>query len=147
MPDIRTRLPAPSAEAGSTTETASPLPARHIFIRDLVLAAEIGAHRHERGTNQRIRINVDLSVSEEGPAIADDLRNVVCYDEVVTGIRALAGAGHVNLVETLAERIAAMCLADMRVRRVRVRVEKLDVYPDAGSVGVEIERSNPSQLA
>jgi len=43
-------------------------------------------------------------------------------------------------VETLAERIAALCLDDARVRSVRIRVEKLDVFPDATSVGVEIER-------
>jgi 7,8-dihydroneopterin aldolase/epimerase/oxygenase len=114
---------------------------RRVFIHDLVLAAEIGAHRHERGASQRVRINVDLLVREDGP-IEDDLRNVVCYDEIATGIRAIVGAGHLNLVETLAERIAAMCLADARVRQARVRVEKLDVYADAGAVGVEVLRTN-----
>jgi dihydroneopterin aldolase len=44
------------------------------------------------------------------------------------------------LLETLAEEIAAICLQDGRVRSVRVRVEKLDIFPDAASVGVEIER-------
>jgi dihydroneopterin aldolase len=46
----------------------------------------------------------------------------------------------INLVETLADRIAAQCLADRRVLSATVRVEKLDVMPDAGAVGVEIER-------
>jgi dihydroneopterin aldolase len=55
-------------------------------------------------------------------------------------VRGLIGAGHVNLVETLAERIAEACLHDLRVHAVRVRVEKLDVFPDAVSAGVEIER-------
>ena len=43
-------------------------------------------------------------------------------------------------METLAERIATLCLREARIERVRVRVEKLDVYPEAASVGVEIER-------
>jgi 7,8-dihydroneopterin aldolase/epimerase/oxygenase len=130
-------------------ETASPGTStslggfRHVLVRDLVLACEIGALRHERGARQRVRINLDLSAREEPAPIADDLRNVVCYDEVVSAIRRLTAAGHMNLVETLAERIAELCLADARVRIARVRVEKLDVYPDAGSVGVEIERFNP----
>ena len=115
---------------------------RRVFIRDLLLDAEIGAHRHERGLRQRIRINVDLDVGEDGRAIEDDLRNVVCYDEIASGIRAIVRAGHVNLVETLAERIAAMCLADARIARVRVSIEKLDVYADAAAVGIEIERWN-----
>jgi 7,8-dihydroneopterin aldolase/epimerase/oxygenase len=116
---------------------------RRVLIRDLVLPCEIGVLRREQGAQQRVRINLDLAVREEPRPIEDDLRNVLCYDEIVSGVRAIVAAGHVNLVETLAERIAAMCLADQRVVRVRVRVEKLDVYPDAASVGVEISRGNP----
>jgi len=112
---------------------------RHVFIRDLVLTCRIGVHQHERVANQRVRINLDLSVEDPGQ-IDDDLDKVVCYGEIMTGIRHVVGAGHVNLVETLAERIAAMCLEDRRVRAARVRIEKLDVFPEAESVGVEIER-------
>lgn len=115
---------------------------RRILVRDLVLDCEIGVFRHERGARQRVRINLELAVREAEMPVADDLRNVVCYDEIVSGVRRLAEAGHVNLVETLAERIAELCLADARIRRAVVRVEKLDVYPDAASVGIEIDRIN-----
>lgn len=110
-----------------------------ILVRDLMLNARIGLHQHERVASQRIRVNLDLTVADEGP-IDDDYDKVVCYGELVTGVRHVVGGGHVNLVETLAERIAAMCLADRRVLGARVRVEKLDVFPEAESVGVEIER-------
>jgi dihydroneopterin aldolase len=116
---------------------------RHVFVRDLTLEAHIGVHQHEKLGPQRIRVNVDLAVHERDIAgMADDLAYVVCYEEVVSGIRRLVEAGHVNLVETLAERIAALCLQDRRVRLARVRVEKLDVFEDAASVGVEIERTS-----
>jgi len=65
---------------------------------------------------------------------------VVDYEVVTRDIRALVGAGHVMLVETLAERIAEQCLAYPRVQIARIRVEKLDVFADVGSVGVEIVR-------
>jgi 7,8-dihydroneopterin aldolase/epimerase/oxygenase len=114
---------------------------RHVFVRDLVLDANIGVHQHEKTGPQRIRVNVDLAVWEKDvDGIGDRLSNVVCYEQVVSGIRALVEKGHVNLVETLAEQIAALCLGDGRVRVARVRVEKLDVFADATSVGVEIER-------
>jgi dihydroneopterin aldolase len=114
---------------------------RHVFVRDLTLDAHIGVHQHEKLGPQRIRVNVDLAVWEKDlDGIGDQLANVVCYEEVVSGIRALVADGHVNLVETLAEQIAALCLEDRRVRVARVRVEKLDVFADAASVGVEIER-------
>mgnify|MGYP000936610708 FL=1 len=112
---------------------------RHVFIRDLVLMCSIGVHRHERSDRQRIRVNIDLAVRDDRD-LDDDLGNVVCYEKITLGVRGLLADRHVNLVETVAEEIAAMCLEDGRVGSVRVRVEKLDILPDAASVGVEIER-------
>lgn len=112
---------------------------RHVFVRDLILSCQIGVHRHEQLAAQRVRINVDLAVRDDRD-LADDLSNVVCYERITNGVRTIVGHRHIRLVETLAEEIATMCLDDVRVRSVRVRVEKLDVFPDATSVGVEIER-------
>jgi dihydroneopterin aldolase len=120
---------------------------RHVFLRDLVLPASIGVHPHEHTGTQRVRINVDLGVDDDGaralsrPSVGrDDLRRVVDYEGVANAVRAIVASGHVMLVETLAERIAESCLADPRVHLARVRVEKLDVLADAASAGVEIER-------
>lgn len=118
---------------------------RRMFVRDLVLDCLIGVHRYERDGRQRVRINLSLDVLETGPAERDRLADVVNYDTLVVRIRDLARAGHVNLVETFAERIAAICLEDRRVRRAAVRIEKLDVFDDTESVGVEIERENGSR--
>jgi dihydroneopterin aldolase len=120
---------------------------RHVFLRDLVLPASIGVHPHEHAAVQRVRINVDLGVEDDGaralsrPSVGrDDLRRVVDYEGVANAVRSIVASGHVMLVETLAERIAESCLADARVQLARVRVEKLDVFADAASAGVEIER-------
>lgn len=113
---------------------------RHIFVRDLVLPCAIGVHDHERGGTQRVRVNVDLFERDDRRPLEDSIHNVVSYEDVVEGIREIVAAGHINLVETLAERIATLCLREARIERARVRVEKLDVYPEATSVGVEIER-------
>ena len=127
------------ADPDSPLATATGL--RHIFIRDLILPCNIGIHRHEKDAPQRVRINLDLLVREGETPINDAIGNVVCYEDIATGARAIVGTGHINLVETLAERLAAFCLQDSRVIMVRVRVEKLDVFPDAASVGVEIVRA------
>ncbi|MBM3566119.1 MAG: dihydroneopterin aldolase, partial [Alphaproteobacteria bacterium] len=95
---------------------------RHVFVRDLVVACSIGVHRHEREAAQRVRINLDLAVAEGGGPLNDDLHNVVCYEKVIAGVHDIVKRDHVNLVETLAEDIAAMCLADPRARSARVRV-------------------------
>jgi dihydroneopterin aldolase len=123
---------------------------RHVFVRDLVLEASVGVHPHERERPQRVRINIDLGVEDDGtrplsrPGVTrDDLSRVVDYEAVATAARRIVTTGHVALVETLAERIAEACLLDRRVRLARVRVEKLDAIDGAASVGIEIERRNP----
>jgi len=113
---------------------------RHVFIRDFETEAEIGVWDHEKGSTQPIRINVDLSVREDDEHHNDHLGNVVCYNEIVTSIKKILAAGHINLVETLAEKIADMSLENNRVIGARVKIEKLAAVEGALSVGVEIER-------
>ncbi len=113
---------------------------RHVFVRDLDLMALIGIYDHEKVKPQRIVVNVDLSVQEAQGPMSDDIDHVVSYEIVVRKIEAIVAAGHVNLVETLAEKFAEACLRDKRVLAARVRIEKPDIIPNARSVGVEIER-------
>lgn len=120
---------------------------RHVFLRDMMLEASIGVYPHEHAARQRIRVNVDLGVADDGArslsraAVGrDELSRVVDYEAVANTVRKIVTSGHVLLVETLAERIAEACLQDERVELVRIRVEKLDVFPDAVSAGVEVER-------
>ena len=114
---------------------------RHVFVRDLVIDANIGIHAHEKHGRQKVIVNVDLFVTEPSHAIKDKIGEVLCYEKVAAGIEDIVATGHINLVETLAERIAQMCLQDERVARARVRVEKPDALERARSVGVEIERA------
>jgi dihydroneopterin aldolase len=113
---------------------------QHVFIRDLTLPALIGIYIHEKENPQPIRINLDLAVKANMNANKDRLADVVSYEEIADGVRKLIASGHVNLVETLAQQIADMCFSHQRVQTVRVRVEKLAVFEDAVSAGVEIER-------
>ena len=120
---------------------------RHVFLRDLMLEAAIGVYASEQGRTQRIRVNVDLGVTDDGarelsrPSIGrDELGRVVDYAVIAERVRRIVASGHVRLVETLAERLAEACLEDPRVQLARVRVEKLDVLPDGASAGVEVER-------
>lgn len=125
--------------------TAIPGP-RRVFLRDMILMGSVGIYPHEHSTPQRLRINVELLVRDPGGDGAEDtdrLDRVVDYERLARTVRAIVTAGHVKLVETLAERMATAALADPRVLRARVRVEKLDVFPDAEAAGVEVERSRP----
>ena len=128
------------------TGTASVPPLRRVFIRDLVLDARIGVYPEEKGGRQPVRINISFEMRDDGldhpDGIGpDDVTRVVDYDGLAKRVRALIGRAHVQLVETMAEQVARLCLNDPRVLMARVRVEKLAVFTDAASAGVEIERS------
>jgi 7,8-dihydroneopterin aldolase/epimerase/oxygenase len=108
-------------------------------VRDIVLAVSIGIHAHEKRQRARIRVGAELLVGAALPR-NDDFAEALDYETVVDGIKSVAGAQHINLIESFAARVAEICLADQRVRAVRVTVEKLDIYPEAESVGIVIDR-------
>ena len=109
-----------------------------VFIRDLVLDVEIGVYKNEKGVTQPVRFSVDVDVMPVAGTLDDDIGRAFDYDTIIQGIKDIVARGHINLVETLAERIARHCLAHPRAARVAVRIEKLEKGPDA--VGVEIVR-------
>jgi len=135
------RLLAARGYAGdSSADTASDC----IFVRNFVLPIRVGAYAHERSTRQRVRFDVEAQISRSARA-AEDMRDVVSYDLLTDGIRLMVDRDHILLLETLAERVAAMVLSHPRVLRVRVTLEKLDVGP--GSVGIEITRERAADVA
>jgi 7,8-dihydroneopterin aldolase/epimerase/oxygenase len=114
---------------------------RHVFVRDLEVMASIGIYEMEKQAKQRIIVNIDLSVREADGPMQDDIGHVVSYEIVVKKVESILAEGHVQLVETLCEKIAQAALRDKRVLAARVRIEKPDIIPNARSVGVEIERT------
>jgi dihydroneopterin aldolase len=113
-----------------------------VTVRGLVLMCSIGIRARERERRQRVRVSVDLVAAN--PIPDEDRRRVINYEKIVGAIREIAGAGHIDLCEGLGERICTACFADPRVERVRVWVEKLDVFPDAEGVGAILERRRPT---
>jgi dihydroneopterin aldolase len=114
---------------------------RRIFVREVVLNANIGIHPAERAAPQRVVLNVDLFVPLAlSTPKHDRIHEVVDYDFVRTVVRRRVGAGHINLQETLVDDIARALLAHPGVTAVRVASEKPDVYEDVEAVGVEVFR-------
>jgi dihydroneopterin aldolase len=113
---------------------------RRVFVHELETVASVGVYEHEKRYQQRVRISADLWVRDDYDGTSDRISDVLDYGKLVDDIVMLVEREHVNLIETLAERIAAQCLADARVERVRVRIEKPDVARSFKAVGIEIER-------
>lgn len=126
--------PAERAEA-----SAGANPRDRISLRDHVIEADIGAFQKERGQKQRLRFNVVVEVSPAPAPLDDDVDRILSYDRITESIDEALGDIRLNLLETLAERIAERLLAEPQAMRVFVRIEKLDIGPYA--LGVEIVRA------
>jgi dihydroneopterin aldolase len=111
-----------------------------IFLRGYKVMVSIGVHPHEHLAKQAIQVDVELDLGAM-PAPSDDrLVETLNYEWVADLIEDLCNQGHVQLIETLVERIAARCLTDERVLAARVRIEKPGAIAKADAAGVEIYR-------
>lgn len=107
-----------------------------VFVTGVEVQAEIGVYRHEVGRLQPLRVDIELDVPVGG---AERLADTLNYETLLKAAQDVAAQGHIQLVETFAERLARACLADPRVTRARVRVAKpLALAPHATGAGVEI---------
>ena len=105
----------------------------------LAVMIRLGIHPHEEAP-QQVLISVEMTVAYPGPLGEDAIAEVLDYDFVRSGILSLAATRRFALQETLCEAIAGLCLGgDTRVRRVRVRTVKTDIYPVA-RIGCEVVR-------
>jgi len=129
------------AARGYSLEPHKEAPTDRIFVRDFDLPVSIGAYVHERTKPQNVRFNVEARIYR-GERVAEDMRDVFSYDLIKDSIRMVAAQEHIALLETLAERIAALILTYPRVASVTIRVEKLDI-----GAGVEIVRERRSEVA
>ena len=108
------------------------------ILEGLEVMIRLGIHPHE-AEPQRVRLSVRMTVAYERPPSGDRIEEVLDYDFVRDGVHRLAAGEGFALQETLCEAVAGLCLLDARVREVRVRSMKMDVYPDA-AVGCEVVR-------
>jgi dihydroneopterin aldolase len=106
-----------------------------VFVRGLRVEAGIGVHDHEQGRLQPLVIDVTLALV---PAVVERLADTINYETVAQAARAIVAEGHVGRVETFAERLAAACLEDARVRRCTVRIEKPGALEAAAAAGCEV---------
>ena len=106
-----------------------------IFVRGLAIEAEIGVYPHERGQAQPLVIDLEVALD---PVEVEALAETINYETLAAAARNLAATGHIDLVETYAQRLAEACLADPRVTSARVRVEKPQAIQGAAAAGVEI---------
>jgi len=113
-----------------------------IFLRDMKVETVIGIWEWERKIRQTVSIDLDMSADIRKAAASDSVEDTLNYKSVAKRLQAFIGDSSFQLVETLAEKIAAIVLEEFAVVWVRVRLSKPGAIRGAKDVGVMIERGS-----
>lgn len=112
-----------------------------VLIRQLRVDTVIGVYDWEKEIHQSLFLDLDMAWDNKPAAMSDDYQFALCYETVSNRITQLITEQPIELIETVAERVAACLLSEFKVVWVKVVVMKPGAVATAASVGVEIERS------
>ena len=116
-----------------------------ILINNLLLNASIGIHDFEKKKKQKISISLEIIVKDDIYFTEHNIENFVSYEFIVNDIKKLVSKGHIELLETLSEEIFAMCFKDDRIFSIKLILEKIEVFKETNSVGIEVLRTKDQQ--
>ena len=114
---------------------------RKVIIKDLILNISIGIHAFEKRKKQRVRFNIEILTNPHIYPNNKDLTSILNYEEVVKKIEKLTHLKHHELIEDLAENILNMIFRNKLVRKINLKIEKIDILKKANSVGIEVSKS------
>ena len=110
----------------------------NVIIKNLIIDASIGIHEHEKVKKQRVSISLSIEVVDNISLVDQKIENFLSYENVINNIKLIINKGHIDLVETLSYEILSNIFSDSRASKVWLKIEKLDVFAEAQSVGLEI---------
>ena len=118
---------------------------RKVLIKDLVLKMFVGIHNFEKKKKQRVRLNLVINIDQNLIPNDKDLKSIVNYEQVIKTIMKITSRKHYPLLETLAEKIFDKLFENMRIKKILLRIEKLDVIKNTTSVGIELEKTRSNE--
>ena len=118
---------------------------RKVLIKDLVLNMFVGIHNFEKKKKQRVKFNLVININQNLVPNDKDLKSIVNYEQVIKVINKIIARKHYPLLETLAEKIFDKLFENMRIKKILLRIEKLDVIKNTTSVGIELEKTKSNE--
>ena len=118
---------------------------RKVLIKDLVLNMFVGIHNFEKKRKQRVKFNLVININQNLVPNNKDLKSIVNYEQVIKVINKIIARKHYPLLETLAEKIFDKLFENMRIKKILLRIEKLDVIKNTTSVGIELEKTRSNE--
>ena len=113
---------------------------KKIIIKNLILKIFIGIHDFEKKKKQRVRLNIEIITDPNLKPNNKDLSSILNYEEVINKIQILVNKQHHELLEDLAENVFKIIFQYRLVKKINLKVEKLEIIKNSESVGIEISK-------
>ena len=113
---------------------------KKVLIKELILNLRLGYYDFEKAKPQKVKFNLEVDYRDKKPTNDKDLKSIVNYDKLVKLIKKLVKNKHYNFLETLAEDVFDELFKDIRIDKITLQIEKLEIIKDCSSVGIQISK-------
>ncbi len=113
---------------------------RKVIIKNLIISMFIGIHAFEKRKKQRVKFNIIITTDSKIEPNKEELSSILDYEKVIKNLTLLVGKKHYDLLEELSESIFEMIFNYEIVKKVNLKLEKLDIIKNAESVGIEVSK-------
>ena len=114
---------------------------RKVIIKDLTLSIFVGIHSFEKKKKQRVKFNIEILTDPYVSPNSKDLNSILDYEKVVMQIEKLTNLKHHELLEDLAENIFNIIFKNKLVKKINLKLEKIDIIKKTKSVGIEVSKT------
>ena len=108
---------------------------KKILIEDLILSISIGIHNFEKLKRQRVKFNIEITTD---PNLKTDIKSIVNYESVIIMIKKITEKKHYELLEELSESIFDEVFKNKKIKKIKLKINKLDIIKETKSVGIEV---------
>ena len=113
---------------------------KKILIKELILDLKLGYYDFEKENSQKVKFNLEVDYEDKKPTNDEDIKSIVNYGRIVKLIKKLTKNKHYNFLETLAEDVFDVLFKDKRIGKIMLQIEKLEIFKDCTSVGIQVTK-------
>ena len=111
---------------------------KKIIIKDLTLLLSVGIHKFEKLKKQNVKFNIEITTD---PTLKSDVKTIVNYESIINDIKRLTEKKHFELLESLSEAIFDEIFKNKKIKKIKLKIEKLDIIKETTSVGIEVVKT------
>ena len=108
---------------------------KKIIVKDLILLISVGIHQFEKLKRQKVKFNIEITTD---PNLKSDIKSIVNYESVINDIKKLTKKSHFELLESLSESIFDRIFRNKKIKKIKLKIEKLEIIKETTSVGIEV---------